>query len=84
MIKQTIHLLKMNEIKALLIKMKKHLRPGGKILIFSLNSHKNEIPSFKLMRIKLIRSFDKDKKIFKLISKFIQKKLLNIFHTKSK
>ena len=84
LIKQTIHLLKMNEIKALLIKIKKHLRPGGKILIFSLNSHKNEIPSFKLMRIKLIRSFDKDKKILKLISKIYPEKVVKYFSYKVK
>ena len=40
----------------LLIKMKKHLKPKGKILIISLNSKKNEIPSFKLMQIKFIHA----------------------------
>ena len=74
----------MNEIKTLLIKMKKHLKPKGKILIISLNSKKNEIPSFKLMQIKLMRSFDKDKKIFRLISKFYPEKIVRYFSYKVK
>ena len=84
LVKQTIHLLKMNEIKTLLIIMKKHLKPKGKILIISLNSQKNEIPNFKLMQIKLMRSFDKDKKIFRLISKFYPEKIVRYFSYKVK
>ena len=60
LVKQTIHLLKMGEIKALLIKMKKNLKPNGKILIFTLDPNKNEIPSFTLMKIKLLRSLNRD------------------------
>ena len=41
LIKQTIHLLKISEIKNLLVKMKKSLKPNGKILIFTLEPHKN-------------------------------------------
>ena len=51
LIKQTIHLLKMSEIKRLLIDMKKSLKPKGKILIFTLDPDANEIPNFKLMRL---------------------------------
>ena len=82
LLKQTIHLLKMNEIKTLLIKMKKYLKPKGKILIFLLNPNKNEIPNFELMRIKLIRSLDRDKKILRLISKFYPKKVIKYFSYK--
>ena len=56
LVKQTIHLLNMSEIKTLLIKMKKSLKPFGKILIFTLDPKKNEIPCFKLMRAKLLKS----------------------------
>ena len=84
LVKQTIHLLKFSEIRTLLIKMKKHLKPKGKILIFSLNPHKNEIPSFKLMRIKLMRSLDRDKKILRLISKFYPDKVVKYFSYKVK
>ena len=45
LIKQTIHLLKMNEIKLLLKNLKKNLKPEGKILIFTLNPYKNELPN---------------------------------------
>ena len=84
LVKQTIHLLKISEIRTLLIKMKKHLKPKGKILIFSLNPHKNEIPSFKLMRIKLMRSLDRDRKILRLISKFYPDKVVKYFSYKVK
>jgi len=84
LVKQTIHLLKMNEIKKLLILMKENLNPGGKILIFSLDPYKNEIPNFKLMRIKLLISLKRDKKIFKFISKSYPKRIIKYFSYKVK
>ena len=76
LVKQTIHLLKISEIKTLLIKMKKSLRPEGKILIFTLNPYKNEIPCFTLMRSELLKSLNRDKKILRFISKFDQKRII--------
>ena len=81
LIKQTIHLLNLKEIKRLLILSKKNLSQNGKILIFTLDARKNEIPTFKLMKTKLTQSLKRDKKILKLItelysfkkSKFIYK-----------
>ena len=67
LIKQTIHLLDIQEIKKLLSLSKKNLNPGGKILIFTLDTNKNELPTFKLMKIKLMKSIKKDKKIVDLI-----------------
>ena len=64
LVKQTIHFLRFNEIKILLNKMSKSLSPKGKILIFTLDPDKNEIPSFNLMRTKLLKSLNRDKKIF--------------------
>jgi len=84
LIKQTIHLLNMNEIKTLLIKMKKNLKPLGKILIFTLDPNKNEIPSFKLMRAKLLKSLNRDKKILKFISKFYPNRIIKYFSYKVK
>ena len=84
LVKQTIHLLKMSEIKTLLIKMKKNLKPKGKILIFTLDPHKNEIPNFKLMNIKLSESFKRDKKIIRFISKFHPKRIIKYFSYKVK
>ncbi len=76
LVKQTIHLLKISEIKTLLIKMKKSLRPEGKILIFTLDPYKNEIPCFTLMRSELLKSLNRDKKILRFISKFDPKRII--------
>ena len=69
LIKQTIHLLSLNEIKRLLNVSKKNLNQNGKILILSLDTNNNEIPTFKLMKKKLTKSFKRDRKIFKIITK---------------
>ncbi len=82
LIKQTIHLLKMNEIKLLLKNLKKNLKPKGKILIFTLNPCKNELPNFKLMRVKLLKSLERDKKILRIISKFNPKRIIKNFSYK--
>ena len=84
LVKQTIHLLKMREIKTLLIKMKKSLRPNGKILIFTLEPHKNEIPNFTLMRTRLLNSLKRDEKILKFISKLYPKRIMKYFSYKVK
>jgi len=68
LIKQTIHLMKFKEIKRLLKLLKKKLNPNGKILIFTLDAEKNEIPTFKLMKQKLNQSLQRDKKILKIIT----------------
>ena len=69
LIKQSIHLLNLKEIKRILILSKKSLKQDGKILIFTLDTNKNELPTFKLMKIKLTKSLTKDKKILNLIAK---------------
>ncbi len=84
LLKQTIHLLKMSEIKTLLIKMKKSLKPNGKILIFTLEPHKNEIPNFTLMKIRLLKSLKRDEKILKFISKLYPKRIMKYFSYKVK
>ena len=67
LIKQIINLIKFNEIKRLLKLLKKKLNPNGKILIFTLDTEKNEIPTFKLMKLKLNESLQRDRKILKII-----------------
>ena len=69
LIKQTIHLMKFIEIKKLLRFLKKRLNSKGKILIFTLETNKNEIPTFKLMKHKLEQSLKRDKEILKIITK---------------
>ena len=69
LIKQTIHLLNLAEIKKLLLILKKNLTPNGKIFIFTLDTDRNEIPTFKLMQNKLSKSIIRDKEILRLIIK---------------
>ena len=70
LIKQTIHLINIKEIKRLLNSLKRNLNQNGKILIFTLDTNKNELPTFDLMKKKLIKSLKRDKKIIKIISDF--------------
>ena len=69
LIKQTIHLLKLNKIKKLLTLSKKNLSSEGKIFIFTLETDSNQLPTFKLMKTKLIESLKRDEKILKIITK---------------
>ena len=69
LIKQTIHLLKKKQAIKLLSICKDKLNPKGKIIILSLDPKKNEIPTFTLMKKKLIISLNKDEKLFNLILK---------------
>ena len=89
LIKQTIHLMKLNQIKKLLKSLKKKLNSHGRILIFTLDTAKNEIPTFKLMKLKLNQSLQRDKKILKIITNIyphrIKKKFIfNVKITKKK
>tara|TARA_Y100000996_G_scaffold209392_1_gene164392 strand:+ start:157 stop:867 length:711 start_codon:yes stop_codon:yes gene_type:complete len=68
LIKQTIHLMNIKEIKKLLNLLKKNLNQNGKIFIFTLDVNKNELPTFDLMKKKLTQSLKRDKKIIKIIS----------------
>jgi ubiquinone/menaquinone biosynthesis C-methylase UbiE len=79
LIKQTIHLLKMSEIKKLIKLCKNNLLAEGQIFIFTLDPIRNEIPTFKKMHLKLQQSLSKDKKIINFIiktNKCINKKFI--------
>ena len=69
LIKQTIHLMEKRQAIKLLSICKNKLNPNGKIIILSLDPKKNEIPTFPLMKKKLMISLSKDKKFFNLILK---------------
>ena len=84
LIKQTIHLLKLNEIKTLLMKMNKSLEPKGKVLIFTLDPLNNEIPNFNLMKKKLLKSLKRDEKILTFISKYYPNRIKKNFSYKVK
>ena len=79
LIKQTIHLMKVSEIKKSLKILKKSVNPKGKILIFTLDTGKNEIPTFKLMKYKLNKSLNRDKKILKIITDLYPKRIKKKF-----
>ncbi len=68
LIKQTIHLFSLKQIKKLLDLSKKNLNQNGKIFIFALDTNKNKLPTFDLMKKKLTKSLKRDKKILKFIS----------------
>ena len=69
LIKQTIHLLKIREIKKLIKLCKKYLKPNGVIMVLTLDPYKNEIPTFKLMHNELQNSLNRDKKIITILKK---------------
>ena len=68
LIKQTIHLLNFKKIKKLITLCKSKLNYGGKLFILSLETSRNEIPTFSLMKKKLRESFKRDNKIIRFIS----------------
>ena len=89
LIKQTIHLVKKNQINKLLLICKNKLNTNGKIIILSLYPHKNEIPAFDLMKKKLKQSLKRDKSLFQLIKKFntnltVKKFIFNVKISKNK
>ena len=65
LVKQTIHLMKFNKIKSLLVKMNENLKPNGEIFILTLDPYKNELPNFSSMKIELFKSLKRDQKILK-------------------
>ena len=84
LIKQTIHLLDLDKIKKLLTLSKKNLSSKGKIFIFTLETDNNQLPTFKLMKKKLIESLKRDKKILKIIKKFYPHRIKKKFIYKVK
>jgi len=82
LIKQTIHFFSKEQIKSLLSQVKSKLNIGGKLLIFSLKTENNRIPCFAKMKIKLNKSLKKDKVIFKIIKKILNKSKESYFKYK--
>ena len=84
LIKQTIHLFNFREIKKLVSICKTKLKKKGNIMVFTLETSKNEIPTFLLMRKKLKNSLSRDKKIIKFLSKLYPKNKKRKFSFKVK
>ena len=84
LVKQTIHLFKIKDIKTILKLSKTLLNPNGKIIIFTLEPINNEIPTFSIMKKKLKKALTRDKKIIKSISYSFKGKLVRGFSYKVK
>ena len=82
LIKQTIHFFDLKNIKKILIYSHSSLKKGGIILILSLETKNNEIPTFPLMKKKLNQSFKKDMIIWKNILQLNIKKNIAKFSFK--
>ena len=84
LLKQTIHLFKIKDIKNILKLSKKMLNINGKIIIFTLDPLNNEIPTFSIMKKKLKKALTRDKKIIQSISYLFNGKLIRGFSYKVK
>ena len=84
LLKQTIHLFKIKDIKNILKLSKKILNVNGKIIIFTLDPLNNEIPTFSIMKKKLKKALIRDKKIIRSISYLFNGKLIRGFSYKVK
>ncbi|MDC0365867.1 class I SAM-dependent methyltransferase [Pelagibacteraceae bacterium] len=67
LIKQTIHFFKKKELNTILNLVKKNVATGGKVFIFSLKTHRNELPTFSKMKQKLNVSLHKSKYVTQTI-----------------
>jgi len=74
LVKQTIHLFNFRDIKKILTYSHASLKVGGVILILTLDTKNNEIPTFSLMKQNLNQSFKRDLIIWKNILKLNIKK----------
>ena len=82
MIKQTLHLFKKKERINLIKICKNNLKKNGVLLILSLNTSKNEIPCFKLMKQKLSRGLKRDLKMLSLTRKILKNYRIDKFRFK--
>jgi len=82
LIKQTIHFFNLRDIKMILASLLSSLEIGGIILILTLDTKNNEIPTFPLMKQKLNQSFKRDIIIWKNLLQLNIKKNITKFNFK--
>ena len=82
LIKQTIHFFNFKDIKKVLTYSYSSLKVEGIIVILTLDTKNNEIPSFFLMKQKLKQSFKRDNLIWKKLLQFDIKKKITKFNFK--
>ena len=72
MIKQTLHFFNKSKRQELLTICKNNLKKNGVLLILSLNTSKNEIPCFSLMKKKLNRGLARDLIMLNSVNKILK------------
>ena len=82
LIKQTIHFFNLRDIKKVLKHSHSSLEVGGIILILTLDTKNNEIPTFSLMKKKLNQSFKRDIIVWKNLLQLNIKKNITKFNFK--
>ena len=82
LIKQSIHFFNLRDIKKILSYSHASLEVGGIILILTLDTKDNEIPTFFLMKQKLNQSFKRDILIWKKLLQLNIKKSITKFNFK--
>ena len=82
LIKQTIHFFNLRDIKKILRFSHNSLEAGGIILILTLDTKNNEIPTFPIMKQKLTQSFKRDNIIWKKLLQLNIKKNITKFNFK--
>jgi hypothetical protein len=82
MIKQTLHFFNKEQRSKLIKVCKSNLKKDGVLLIFSLNTLKNEIPCFKLMKQKLNRGLKRDSRMLKSACKILKDNKIDKFKFK--
>ncbi|MDB4070295.1 class I SAM-dependent methyltransferase [Candidatus Pelagibacter sp.] len=82
LIKQTIHLFNLKDIKKILSYSHASLEKGGIILILTLDTKNNEIPTFSLMKQKLNQSLKRDNLIWKKLLQLNIKRSITKFNFK--
>ena len=82
LIKQTIHFFNLKDIKKVLTYSYSSLKVGGIILILTLDTKNNKIPTFFLMKQKLKQSFKRDNLIWKKLLQLGIKKKITKFNFK--
>ena len=82
LIKQTIHFFNLKDIKKVLTYSYSSLKVGGIILILTLDTKNNKIPTFFLMKQKLKQSFKRDNLIWKKLLQLDIKKKITKFNFK--
>jgi cyclopropane fatty-acyl-phospholipid synthase-like methyltransferase len=82
MIKQTLHFFNKNKRKELIKTCRNNLKKNGVLVILSLNTSKNEIPCFPLMKRKLNRGLVRDSKMLNSVNKILKNTKIDNFKYK--